>query len=133
MAKTTIATLCLLFTCVACSSLIPTQLTVDYLTEPQAVDSLNPALGWILQPILAANGEIPQNQTQKAYQILVASSKELISTGKPDLWDSDRVESDRTFDVWYQGKVLTPGQTVFWTVRVWDQNNEVSAYAKVRN
>lgn len=132
MRKTVVTILCFLYTYTS-ASLLPNQLTVEYLTQPLGVDSPNPRLGWILNAQETDNGEIPKNQSQTAYQIIAASSKELLSSGKPDLWDSEKVQSDRTFHVRYQGKALLPGQTVFWTVRVWDQDNQVSAYAKVSN
>lgn len=109
---------------------MPTNLTVEYLENPHGVDSRNPRLGWKLDPTpqLAA---VPKNLTQKAYQIMVATNKQLLINKKPDLWDTKEVFSDRTFDIRYEGKPLEPGQTVFWTVRVWGQDNNVSAYVHV--
>jgi alpha-L-rhamnosidase len=56
---------------------------------------------------------------QTAYQILVASSEELLKQDKGDLWDSGKVMSDQSVNVEYAGKSLTSNQRCFWKVRVW--------------
>lgn len=99
--------------------------------NPKAVDSPNPRLSWISEIRSAKNGTFPKNLDQSAYQILVATNKFLVSIGKPDLWDTKKTISNRTFGVRYEGKTLTPGQTVFWSVRVWDQRDVMSIYAVV--
>lgn len=122
--------ICLLLSLVE-SYLYPSNLTCDYLFNPKAVDSPNPRLSWISEIRSAKNGTFPKNLDQSAYQILVATSKFLVSIGNPDLWDTKKTISNRTFGVRYEGKTVTPGQTVFWSVRVWDQRNVTSFYAVV--
>lgn len=114
------------------STLNPNKLTVEYLYKPQAVDSINPRLAWILQPVLTEDGALPKNLSQTAYQILVASKRDRLKVGFADLWETEKVQSDSTFGVRYRGKALKPGQSVFWTVRVWDHDDQVSGWAKVR-
>lgn len=126
----TILCLCLLFS-ITESYLYVTNLTVEYLRNPKAVDSANPRLGWIPLIGSAKNGTFPNDLDQAAYQILVATNQHRLSIGNPDLWNSNKTYSDRTFGVTYQGKELKPGQTVFWTVRVWDQRDVMSYYAAV--
>ena len=48
-----------------------------------------------------------------AYQILVASSSELLSRNQGDLWDSGKVDSDQSIHVDYAGKNLGSGQACF--------------------
>lgn len=119
------------FTYLLGATLYPSDLTVEYLNQPQAVDSTNPRLGWILNAESNEDGSITKNQSQTAYQILAATDVALLKSRKPDLWDSTKVQSDNTINVRYQGKALEPGQRVFWTVRVWDQKGESSEYVKV--
>lgn len=69
-----------------------------------------------------------QNLTQSAYQILVASTEEILKSGTPDLWDSKKVISDRTKQIKYEGESLQPGCTLYWAVRAWDQNDQPTAY-----
>lgn len=59
--------------------------------------------------------------TQSAYRVEAASSLERLNTGKADLWDSGRVNSDRTFDVPYGGPRLASRARVWWRVTVWDE------------
>lgn len=122
--------LCYLFQ-ISNSLLNPTNLRVEYLENPEAVDGPRPRLSWVLEAGLTKNKTLPRNMAQHAYQVLVAASPELLVVGKKHLWNTDIVTSDQTFDIRYRGKTLEPGQKVFWTVRVWDQNGEASEFAKV--
>lgn len=89
------------------------------------VDHPNPRLGWLLVPL--GNH---QNVSQNAYQILVASNQVLLNSEKPDLWDTGKVYSNESWNIRYEGKTIKPGQTVFWAVRVWDQDNVVTEYTQ---
>jgi alpha-L-rhamnosidase len=53
-------------------------LRCEYLTDPLGIDATSPRLGWII----TSNR---RGETQTAYQILVASSPDLLSDGKADL------------------------------------------------
>lgn len=119
-----------LLTYTNCSTLLPTLLKVENLRAPQAINSPNPRLSWILEAAADSDGAIPHNLTQTAYEIVVASNLTLLRSS-PDLWNSTKVTSNSTFNIRYQGKVLKAGQTAFWTVRVWDQNGDTSQYANV--
>src|SRR5579871_6795892 len=55
--------------------------------DPIGIDVPNPRLFWKLQ-------SDQRGQKQTAYQILVASSEDLLKQGKGDLWDSGKVVSD---------------------------------------
>lgn len=72
---------------------------------------------------LSTDNRRPQTITrgikQTAYQVLVASSEELLKKGTGDLWDSGKVESDQTAYIPYSGALLKSSQKVFWKVRVW--------------
>lgn len=96
--------------------------TTEYQTNPLGLDNPAPRLSWILQ-------SDQRNQSQSAYQILAASSEQLLAAGTPDLWDSGRVNSDRNVNVTYAGKPLASAQRVFWTVRAWDQDNQPSPWS----
>ena len=107
------------------NALTPADLRCNGLANPLGVDSPTPTLAWRLhndQP--AARG-----LKQTAYQILVASSSAVLAQDKGDLWDSGKISSDQTFDVAYVGKALTTLEGVFWKVRVWDQDQKLSAWS----
>ncbi|PYT67898.1 MAG: hypothetical protein DMG42_25670, partial [Acidobacteria bacterium] len=54
----------------------------------------------------------------------VASSSELLAAGKPDVWDSGRIESDQSAGVSYAGPALVPEKRYFWRVKAWDQGGK---------
>ena len=47
---------------------------------------------------------------QKAYQILAASSHDLLNRNVGDLWDTGKIESSRMAHIPYEGKLLTSAQ-----------------------
>ena len=79
----------------------------------QTSQSLSPATG-VLSPNTALRG-----LKQAAYQILVASSEELLKKDTGDLWDSGKVESDQQNQIEYAGKPLASRIQCFWKVKVW--------------
>ena len=106
------------------SDLHPTNLRCEYLDDPIAIDETAPRLSWELQ----ANG---RNRAQTAYQVLVASTAELLAKDLGDLWNSGKVTSDETVNLSYRGGELTSRVSCFWKVRVWDQNNVSSDWSSV--
>ncbi|HXT12163.1 MAG TPA: family 78 glycoside hydrolase catalytic domain [Candidatus Angelobacter sp.] len=124
--KSVLKTLCLLaftLTLTSHAALMPTNLRCEYAVNPLGVDVPNPRLFWIDES--AARG-----QRQTAYQILVASSSAELADDGGDLWDSGKVASDETIQIPYRGSELNSLRQVFWKVRVWDTNGEVSAWSE---
>lgn len=105
------------------SEIRPTNLTCEYSDNPSVVDVLKPRLGWI--NVTTNNG---RNQSQSAYQIKVASTKEKLS--QPDLWDSGKIDSDQSIRIPYNGEKLMSRQDCWWVVRTWDQEGNVSNWTK---
>ncbi|WP_371193819.1 family 78 glycoside hydrolase catalytic domain [Glaciecola sp. SC05] len=99
-------------TAVSNDSLIPTNLLVEGLDTPSNVHSQTPRLSWHANVV-----------TQFAYQVQVASTEVLLTTGVADLWDSGRVNSRRSLNVMYQGRALSSNNKVFWRVRVWNSDS----------
>ncbi|MBN2163707.1 MAG: family 78 glycoside hydrolase catalytic domain [Pontiellaceae bacterium] len=73
-----------------------------------------------------------KNAMQAAYQVRVASSRNLLESGKADVWDSGRVESDQSVNVSYGGAALQPRQTVYWKVKTWTNQGEESNWSAVQ-
>ena len=88
-------------------------LRCEYLENPIGIDIVKPRLSWVLE-------SDERGQRQTSYQIIVASSPELLAQDKPDLWDSGKVESDQTIHIQYAGKTLKSRTSCFWKVKVWD-------------
>ncbi|MCV9386638.1 sulfatase-like hydrolase/transferase [Reichenbachiella ulvae] len=103
----------------------PYNLTVEYIRQPQHVEiqDQTPEFGWT----------VPSGVVyQKAYQILVASTKSNIEVNKGDIWNSGQVRGNNSTNVTFAGADLKPGTTYYWKVRVWDANNRLSRYSKVQ-
>jgi alpha-L-rhamnosidase len=101
----------------------PSQLTCEYVKDPAVVDVFQPRLAWINEARTEDRG-----QRQTAYQVVVASRRGLLQ--EPDLWDSQKVESDQSTRVVYKGKKLRSHQDCWWQVRVWDRDGKVSGWSE---
>ncbi|NJX14290.1 alpha-L-rhamnosidase [Tamlana crocina] len=69
-------------------------------------------------------------KSQLAYQIVVASSKELLPN-HPDLWDSKKQESSQSTFVNYEGAHLKSRQKVYWQVKFWNQEGTASQWSEI--
>ncbi|MCF6332389.1 MAG: family 78 glycoside hydrolase catalytic domain [Draconibacterium sp.] len=101
---------------------VPTGLTVEYIRDPRftkIIDS-KPEFSWV----------VPKEAViQKAYQILVSSSKEKIDFNIGDVWNSGNVRSNKSTDVEFGSNPLKQNSTYFWKVRVFDKDNRLSDYS----
>ncbi|MBI4165785.1 MAG: family 78 glycoside hydrolase catalytic domain [Acidobacteria bacterium] len=97
----------------------PVALKCEYLTDPVGIDVRQPRFAWVLE-----NSE--RGQLQTAYQVLVATSTNLLEPGKADQWDSGKVASDNSAQVVFAGKPLESGRTYYWRVRTWDKSGQAS-------
>jgi alpha-L-rhamnosidase len=104
----------------------PTDLRCEYRKNPLGIDTLNPRLRWALE----ATDPEARGQRQTAYQILAASSEKGLRSDQGDLWDTGRVESDKSIQMPYEGKALASGMLVWWKVRVWDNNGKASDWSE---
>jgi len=97
----------------------PVHLRCEYLVNPLGLDQVAPRLSW-----QSDNSE--HNWRQTAYQILVATSAEGLSSGSADIWDSGRRESDESVGISYSGPALQSRHRYYWKVRVWDSAGQPS-------
>ncbi len=104
-------------------ALLPAQLRCEYAVDPLGVDVAQPRLFWRVE-------SAERGQRQTAWQVLIASSAEILATDHGDLWDSGRVESDATTHLRYAGAALTSSQRVYWKVRVWDREGRPSSWSQ---
>lgn len=89
--------------------------------NPAGVALQNIRFGWEL-------GSIENNQFQTAYRLVMASSKDKLTAGNYDVYNSDIVKSRQTVLVEYRGNPLQAAQMYFWKLQVWDKNNKPSAW-----
>ncbi len=105
------------------STLRISDLRCEYTRNPLGVDTARPQLGWVLE-------SLERNQRQTAYQILVATTPELLAAGKGDLWDSGQVKSAASLHVPYDGALLRSLLRCHWKSRVWDAAGNASDWSQ---
>lgn len=100
----------------------PVELRCENAYNPQGIDAPQPCLSWRFL-------DLRRGARQTAYRILVASGPEQLAADEGDLWDSGKVDSDQSIIVPYEGRLLASRQRVWWKVRYWDQQGEMSAWS----
>lgn len=103
-------------------SVMPVHLQCEYRVHPLGLDVVSPRLFWHLE-------SKERDQAQIAYQILVASSAELLGRNLGDLWDTGKVASNDSIHINYSGKPLISGAECFWKVKVWDKTGKASGWS----
>lgn len=69
-------------------------------------------------------------ESQKGYQVLVASSLEKLNKNIGDLMDSGHVKSDKSDEINFEGTKVDKNQPCYWKVRIWDVDNRLTRYSK---
>jgi len=87
------------------------------------MDIINPRLSWVLE-------SDKRDERQSAYRVLVASSPGLLEKDMGDLWDSEKVNSDQTLHIVYEGSSLLSRMEVWWKVKVWDRKGNPSQWSQ---
>ncbi len=105
------------------SPVSPANLLCEMRKDPLGIDSMEPRFSWQLTS--GINGEY-----QTAYQVLVASAKELLDQDQGDLWNSGKVNSDQSLYVRYAGTSLASGQLCYWKVKSWDRKGKESGWSE---
>jgi alpha-L-rhamnosidase len=103
----------------------PERLTCENLVNPPVIDVVTPRLSWINN-----DKDFTRGQKQTAWEIRVADSKENLISGKANLWQSGKVNSDQSINILYKGKPLVSRQDCWWQVRVWDKDGKVSEWSE---
>ena len=101
----------------------PADLRCEYLVNPLGIDETKPRLSWISE-------SVQRGQKQTAYRLLVASSRDKLDKNIGDLWDTDKVQSDRSIQVAYGGKPLQSRMRCYWKVMVWDKEEKPSSWSE---
>jgi alpha-L-rhamnosidase len=106
--------------CTAIHSAPPSVLNLrtEYKTNPVGIDVRLPRLSWQLQ-------SDERGAVQSAYQIQAAAEPGFGSM----LWDTGQAAGDRSVHVVYAGPALGSGKRCYWRVRVWNGNQEASAWS----
>ena len=94
------------------------QLLVENKMNPKGIDVQTPRFSWIMS-------SKSRNKSQSAYQIRVVKGAKKFCN-KLLIWDTEKVASDQSVFVDYDGPNLESGATYYWQVRVWDEKLKVS-------
>jgi alpha-L-rhamnosidase len=105
-----------------------TKLRCEYRDNPLGIDAEKPRLSWVMEG-RGQKAEV-RGQKQTAYQVLVASSADLLKKDQGDLWDSGKIVSDQSIQVEYAGKPLSSRMECHWKVRVWINDGKPSAWSQ---
>lgn len=98
------------------------KLRCEYLHNPLGVDVDKPHLSWALE-------SKRRGEKQNHFQIVVASSQELLKKDVGDLWDSGKFKSHHSSQIEYGGKPLKSRTCCYWKVRIWNRNGDASAWS----
>jgi alpha-L-rhamnosidase len=102
---------------------IPVGLQCEYLINPIGIDNPHPRLKWKLN-------DTRRGAVQNAYEIIVNTDSVEAVNGNGNMWKTGRID-DESMLVTYNGKELRPFTKYFWAVRVWDKDNNQSAFSEV--
>lgn len=106
-------------------TILPVDLRCGFQEAPLGVDVTSPVLSWTINvPDTKLRGK-----RQTDYQVLVATSPDLLKNDEGDLWNSGKVSSDRMGQILYSGKPLRSSQQCWWKVRIWDEKGAVSSWS----
>jgi alpha-L-rhamnosidase len=109
-----------LFTCAVAGFAAPMRLKVEQRVNPLGIDAKRPVFSW-------QNDSLERGWKQSAYQIRVATTLAGLNGGKPDVWDSGKIDSGESVGVPFGGHELIARQRYYWTVEVWDARGHSTA------
>jgi len=95
------------------SQLSVSHLRTEYLVDPVGIGVRRPRLSWTLE-------SARRGTRQTTYRIVAAGSREPVSDGSGELWDSGWIESRDTNQVCYDGEPVAARQRIWWAVQVRD-------------
>jgi alpha-L-rhamnosidase len=106
-------------------AVVPSGLTVEFSKGPKGVIQQDkaPEYGWMVST---------ESGIQSAYQVLVSSSRVHLDNNIGEIWNSGQVRNDKSLHIIHKGNKLLEGQTYYWKVRVWDQDNRLGKYSETQ-
>lgn len=110
-------------------SIIPTELTCEYLENPTGIDVRQPRFSWKLK----ATNPHDFAQKQTAYRIMISADKKQLKKDKADVWNSGWVSSNEMILVPFQGKSLQSDKDYWWKVQVRDEKGIVSSFSQINH
>ncbi len=100
-----------------------TGLVCEYHENPVGIDVVKPRLSW---KILSEDKDVKQT----AYEIRVADTPDNLKRKSRLIWNSGKVESDKSVNIVYGGPALNSMQRVYWQVRIWDNKGDIAKWSE---
>jgi alpha-L-rhamnosidase len=91
-------------------------LKTEHLTDPIGLDAKSPRFTWKIN-------DSRQGASQKAYQITVGTDPDKVAKGNGSVWNSGKINDQHQITT-YAGIALVPFQRYYWSLTVWDQNDQ---------
>lgn len=88
--------------------------------NPEGVNS--PLLSWKIKSSV-------EGISQKAWEVEIASTKEMLIKGVADVWKSGKRRSEEQFDIVPEADKFQDAGCYYWHVRIWDNKGKVSAWS----
>ncbi len=101
----------------------PSNLKCEYLVNPIGIDVPSPRLHWQMN-------DSREGALQTAYQLLVGTDSLEVTSGKGNVWEPGKVTGPEMLVI-YAGKPLQPFAKYYWTVVLWDKDQQKLAPATV--
>jgi len=103
----------------------PTGLMTQLLTYPvlSVITDKKPEFCWIVN-------SNQQGDIQKEYQIMVATSEELLKKNRPNCWNTGKIKSSQSINIRYDGKALKSNSFYFWKVKTFNKKSGGSAWSE---
>jgi len=98
------------------------QLRTENLTNPLGIETVKPRFSWQLS-------SDRRGTMQTGYEIRVAGTVSDLTKGRNLFWQTGRRQSDASVHVEYEGPAPKTGQRLYWQVRIWDDQGQVSAWS----
>jgi alpha-L-rhamnosidase len=102
----------------------PNGLTCEYIQNPLGIDGKQPRFTWNF-----ISSE--RNQMQSAYEVIVSDNLKAIQQSVGNIWSAGKVTSSQSIQVEYNGQPLKSFTRYYWRVKVYNQNNDASAWSKI--
>lgn len=112
------------FIAIGQASVSVSHLTCEYKINPLGIEAKQLRLSWII------SSSIPDSK-QRAYQILVADSKDKLQQNQGNIWDSKKVITSQSIQVLYKGLPLLAAKKYYWKVKIWNQQNRASNWSDI--
>ncbi len=101
----------------------PVDLQCEHLLNPIGIDNPNPRLSWKMN-------DSREGALQTAYQLQVGTDSVEVASGKGNCWNTDRKQSQEML-VTYSGKALQPFTRYYWSVTLWDKDDQKMSVSRV--